>query len=136
MRTRLPLSEPARWTLVAGLLLLALSPHVTANDDTQSEQASSIDRKPLQTVVPVYPEKARRDRIEGEVQVCFEIARDGHTRRIAVRKSTHRVFEKPSIRAVRASTYEALPEGVELPVIKACRTFRFTLQLEVREAED
>jgi hypothetical protein len=53
-----------------------------------------------------------------------------------VRKSTHRVFEKPSIRAVRASTYEPLPEGVELPVIKACRTFRFTLQPEVREAED
>jgi TonB family protein len=91
---------------------------------------------PLLTVMPDYPETARRDRIEGEVQVCFEITRDGHTRRIAVRTSTHRLFEKPAIRAVRASTYVPLSKNAVLSGIKACRTFRFTLEPVVVETDN
>lgn len=94
------------------------------------------ERVPLFTVIPDYPKVARRDRIEGEVQVCFDITRDGRTRRIAVRKSTHRVFEKPAIRAVRVSTYEALPDDTEMSGIKSCRTFRFTLEPVVLETPD
>ena len=90
------------------------------------------DRKPFHGGT-YYPKKARRDRIEGEVQVCFEITRNGRTRRIAVRKSTHRVFEKPAIRAVRASTYEPLPDDAAMSGIKSCRTFRFTLEPVVQE---
>jgi len=89
---------------------------------------SGTDRVPLHTVVPEYPDIARRDRIEGEVQVCFEITRDGRTRRIAVRRSTNRLFERPAIRAVRASTFHPVPKDVALPGIKACRTFRFYLE--------
>ena len=94
---------------------------------------ASTDRKPVHTVVPDYPESARRERIEGEVQVCFEITREGRTRRVAVRRSTHRVFEKPARKAVKQSTYAPLPEDAELPVIKACRTFRFSLEPVVTE---
>ncbi|MGI9236963.1 MAG: energy transducer TonB [Woeseiaceae bacterium] len=94
------------------------------------------ERVPLFTVIPDYPKVARRDRIEGEVQVCFDITRDGRTRRIAVRKSTHRVFEKPAVRAVRVSTYEALPDDTEMSGIKSCRTFRFTLEPVVLETSD
>ena len=94
---------------------------------------SSSDRMPLHTVVPEYPEEARRERIEGEVQVCFEITREGRTRRVAVRRSTHRIFEKPARQAVKQSRYAPLPEDAELPVIKACRTFRFTLEPVVTE---
>lgn len=88
---------------------------------------------PKFTFIPGYPKVARRDRIEGEVQVCFEITRDGRTRRIAVRNSTNRVFEKPAIRAVRASTYEPLPPDAAPAGIKACRTFRFSLEPVVVE---
>jgi len=86
------------------------------------------DRVPVYTVIPEYPKVARRDRIEGEVQVCFEITRKGRTRRIAVRRSTHRLFEKPARRAVKESRYAPLPDDAALPTIKACRTFRFTLE--------
>ncbi len=96
-------------------------------------ETATTDRKPAYTVVPDYPELARRDRIEGEVQVCFEITREGHTRRVAVRKSTHRIFEKPARRAVKQSTYLPLPEGEAAPAIKACRTFRFSLEPVVTE---
>jgi TonB family protein len=84
-------------------------------------------RKPRLTVVPVYPELARRERVEGEVQVCFTVDRKGNTHRVRVRKSTNRIFEKPSILAARASTYEPLPEDKEMSGIKTCRTFRFHL---------
>ena len=93
-----------------------------------------VGRKPLFTLMPDYPKIARRDRIAGEVQVCFDITRDGRTRRIAVRRSTNRIFEKPAIRAVRASTYVPLPDDAVVSGIKACRTFRFTLEPTVVEA--
>jgi TonB family protein len=88
---------------------------------------SDYDRQPLHTVVPEYPEKARQERIEGEVQVCFDITREGFPRRIAVRQSSHRYFEKAARKAVRRSTWQPVPKGQDLPAIKACRTFRFAL---------
>ncbi len=62
--------------------------------------------------------------------------RDGKTRRVAVRRSTNRVFEKPARDAVRASTYQPLRDDEKLSGIKTCRTFRFTLErIEIDEAE-
>jgi len=89
---------------------------------------SSTDRIPSHTVAPEYPRKARRDRVEGEVQVCFDVNREGRTRRIAVRNSTHRAFEKPSIKAVRASRFRPIGKDEPLPAIKSCRTFIFSLE--------
>lgn len=107
------------------LLLLVANPESVA--DGVSRTDSATDRVPLHTVIPDYPRIARRDRIEGEVQVCFNITRSGYPTRIAVRRSTHRIFEKPSRKAVRKSTW--LPIGKDDPMsgIKACRTFRFNL---------
>jgi TonB family protein len=89
---------------------------------------SSTHRIPVQTVAPEYPRIARRDRIEGEIQVCFEVDRGGRTRRIAVRTSTHRIFEKPSIKAVRASSFRPIGKEKALPPMKSCRTFIFALE--------
>ena len=65
--------------------------------------------------------------LEGDVQVCFNVDREGRPYRIAVRTSTNRVFEKPAIRAIRASRYQPLPDSQPVPAIKTCRTFRFRL---------
>jgi TonB family protein len=115
-----------RYRLPALLLLWATGiaadePSVTYLED------ESHERVPLNTVAPVYPSVARRDRIEGDVQVCFKVDREGRPFRIAVRTSTNRVFEKPAIRAIRASRYQPLPDGQPVPAIKTCRTFRFRL---------
>lgn len=91
-----------------------------------AEQANK--RMPTSTVAPVYPPIARRDRVEGEVQVCFNVDRKGRPYRIAVRRSTNRIFEKPSMRAVRASRYAPVPDEQEVPAIKTCRTFQFRLE--------
>lgn len=114
-----------------GILVFLMATGSSA-DDEDSYLARVIDsgteRTPELTVAPKYPRKARRDRIEGEVQVCFEIDRKGRPRRVAVRTSTHRQFEKPSVKAVKASTYKALDKDEAVPQIKACRTFIFTLE--------
>ena len=111
-------------------MLFLVVPVLAAEPEQQRAQMidSDSDRVPLHTVVPIYPDKARRDRIEGEVQVCFDVDRKGRTRRVAVRRSTHRVFERPSIRAVKTSTFRPLNDGQALQPIKSCRTFLFSLQ--------
>ncbi len=116
------------WMLLF-VLLVTGSAMADGEDILRAEVVdSSGDRIPYHTVAPKYPRKARRDRIEGRVQVCFDVDRDGRTRRIAVRNSTHRTFEKPSIRAVRASTFRALERDDPLQAIKSCRTFIFALE--------
>ena len=127
-----------RLLLIVGLLAGAAQ---SAATDEATRYAriidSNMDRIPLQTIAPEYPRKARRDRIEGEVSVCFDIDRSGRTRRIAVRRSSHRLFEKPSIRAVRASTFRPLQDHEPLPAPKACRTFIFSLiPIELSEPLD
>jgi TonB family protein len=109
--------------VVAAWLLTA----VAVAEDGVEQVDSDTDRVPRHTVIPEYPEVARRDRIEGEVQACFEISRDGHPQRIAVRRSTNRLFEKPARKAVRKSTWVPLERDQESSGIKACRTFRFSL---------
>jgi len=133
-------SQPMRRTrglakvLVLTAIAFAYTPTTHAEDDQESSPAAADgERIPSHTMIPEYPAIARRDRIEGEVQVCFNISRDGKTRRIAVRKSTHRLFEKPAIRAVRASNYAPILDDMEVPGIKTCRTFRFTLEPVVVE---
>ncbi len=115
--------------LIQIALLTMLGTVATADEDatvtTVPDDAG--DREPLLTMVPVYPEKARRARVEGEVQVCFNVSRTGKTSRVAVRSSTNRMFEKPSRNAIKASTYHPLAADKTLSGIKTCRTFKFHL---------
>lgn len=104
--------------------------------DAVEQVDSSTDRVPQNTVVPGYPDVARRDRIEGEVEVCFDIARDGRPQRIAVRRSTNRLFEKPARKAVRNSTWVPLKKDEQDSGVKACRTFRFSLVPVPKEQQD
>jgi len=117
----------SRNLLSVALLLLALP--VSAQDDSSITHLldPAAERRPLQTVVPVYPERAVTDRVQGDVEVCFNVDREGRTSRISVRQSSHRMFEKPSTLAVRASSYMPLKEHEILSGIKTCRIFRFRL---------
>ena len=114
------------WLSVVSLLCAAS--HAADETRVTHLEDNSHQRIPLNTVAPAYPPVARRDRVEGDVQVCFHVDRKGSPYRIAVRTSTHRVFEKPAIRAIRASRYQPLPEDQAVPAIKTCRTFRFRLE--------
>ena len=110
------------------LFVLGVPAFVAAEPNVTHFADQDGDRIPVNTVAPVYPAVARRDRVQGDVEVCFNVDREGRPFRIAVRTSTNRVFEKPSIRAVRASRYQPIADDAEVPVIKTCRTFRFRLE--------
>jgi TonB family protein len=113
--------------LVLGVLVAASTAFAQEGSELTHLMDDSGDRKPLQTIVPVYPQRALEDRIQGEVEVCFNVDREGRTSRIAVRHSSNRLFEKPALLAIRASSYTPLPAGKPLSGIKTCRTFRFLL---------
>jgi len=116
-----------RLRMLAAVFAMAVAAQADDDPDMTYLQDDTGERRPVHTVVPVYPELARRERVEGEVQVCFNIDREGRPHRVRVRSSTNRIFEKPSVLAVRASTYQPLPEGEKPSGIKTCRTFRFRL---------
>lgn len=115
-----------QWVTVSLLMLIVVA---SAEEDTALTHLldPAAERVPLHTVVPVYPKRALQDRIQGDVEVCFHVDREGRTSRIAVRRSSHRMFEKPAIQAVKASSYQPLSEDEVMSGIKTCRTFRFRL---------
>ena len=98
----------------------------TPADAPAADTAESPKREPEITQFPVYPALARRDRIEGEATVCFKVAPDGRVLEADVASSTHEIFEKPALKAIKASTFEPLAPGEEL-VPTICRTYRFRL---------
>jgi TonB family protein len=97
------------------------SPGDTYISDTQRE------RTPAVTAFPKYPYVARRDRMEGETTVCFTVNSQGQIIRPGVRSSSHKIFEKPALEAIRASTFEPLEPGETKSNLKTCRIFRFRL---------
>ena len=111
--------------MTRSLLFIAVLAFADAGMSDVAEEP--VERQPLQTVVPVYPERALQERLQGEVEVCFNVDREGRTSGIAVRSSSDRIFERPAILAVRASSYLPLTADKKLPGIKTCRTFRFRL---------
>ena len=116
------------WLILTALFFAAVV--CLADDDSIVARVidNNIERHPTLTVAPEYPRKARRDRIEATVQVCFEIDRQGRPRRVAVRNSTNRAFESPSLKAVKASSFRPLKDDQKLQSIKSCRTFIFSLE--------
>ena len=112
-------------------LLLVLLPafFLQAEENTAAKIVDELsDRVPLVTAAPQYPNIAKRDRIEGEVKVCYLVDKHGQPYRVGVRNSTHRTFERPSLRAVKASTFVPLKPGEKVSSVKTCRTFRFQLE--------
>lgn len=111
------------------LLLLLPAACLQAEENAAAQIVDEMsDRVPLITAAPQYPENAKRDRIEGEVKVCYLIDKHGRPYRVGVRTSTHRTFERPSLRAVKASSYAPLKSGEQPSSLKTCRTFRFQLE--------
>ena len=113
--------------LFAAVLLLSRLACADGNADASRFFDSSSERSPAVTAFPKYPSVARRDRIEGETVVCFTIDARGRIVRPSVRRSTHRIFEKPAMRAIKESSFTPLAEGEKPATAKTCRTYRFRL---------
>ncbi len=123
----------------ASVLLSALifAPYLcaVANTPTAPYEDRLVDKpsagftppKPALTITPSYPSKALGRALEGKAVVCFDVDKRGHTVKANVLETTHRLFRKPSLIAVRKSTFDpARLNGA--PVSAAmCRTYFFRL---------
>jgi TonB family protein len=120
-----------RGTALALLVAAGLLPPIALAQDEEEKVShftdSSSDRPPAVTAFPKYPSVARRDRIEGEAMVCFNIDARGRVLRPSIRRSTHRIFEKPAMTAIRRSSFTPLAVGEKTAAAKTCRTYRFRL---------
>ena len=108
-----------RWILAAALAVLPLVSAATVGDN------SSI-RKPVLITTPEYPKKAFRARVQGDVEVCFEILTDGKVYKPYISSSSDRVFNRSALRAIRSSRFEADPGGER--ATRGCRVYRFRLK--------
>ena len=123
-KNRIPLSLVAAVGMLSGSIAHALQ------EDTGVVRHfidTSTDRVPALTAFPRYPSVARRDRIEGEATVCFNIRANGRISRPVVTEYSHRIFSKPSLRAIKKSSFEPLGPGQLLKTARTCRTYRFRL---------
>jgi TonB family protein len=102
-------------------------PAQQALQDATHIRDSETDRTPSLTAFPKYPSIARRDRIEGEATVCFNIRADGKISRAIVTDRSHRIFAKPALRAIRKSNFEPIAPGQVVATTRACRVYRFRL---------
>ena len=114
--------------LTTGLLLASLAMAQQQSTSVTHFLDSNTDRVPLLTAFPPYPSIARRDRIQGEATVCFKIKQDGRITRAKLKVSTHRIFRRPVLRAIKKSTFEPLAPNQVLATARTCRTFRFRLE--------
>lgn len=89
---------------------------------------SSTDRTPAKTAIPNYPRIARRDRIEGDATVCFRIDLNGRIRSARIENYSHKIFRRPSLKAIRDSSFEPLRPHQILSKTRTCRTYRFRLE--------
>ncbi|MDA0679804.1 MAG: energy transducer TonB [Proteobacteria bacterium] len=87
----------------------------------------NTDRSPAVTAFPKYPSIARRDRIEGETTVCFKIKANGQISRPVVTESSHRIFARPALLAMKKSSFEPVGPGQIVGTARSCRIYRFRL---------
>lgn len=122
---------------VAALMLFA-SAAVLADepvDRTYYLSDSSTERTPAKTSFPTYPRIARRDRIEGDCTVCFRISIDGRIHAVKVKHYSHRIFRRPALRAIKASSFEPIRPNELLQTSRTCRTYRFRLEPLVADTQ-
>ena len=115
-------------TLLLRLLVVVTVFLPFAAGRTQAQLVDSpLEGTPTLTAFPEYPAAARLDRLEGEATVCFTIDSEGGVNRPRIRSSTDKIFEKPTLKAIRESTFQPLEAGQVEALRPVCRTYRYLL---------
>jgi TonB family protein len=87
--------------------------------------ASQPERAAAITVLPAYPADEQADRAVGETTVCFDVDSRGRVARPSVSSSTHESFERPAIKAIRASTFMPIAKDRIRSGSAMCRVYNF-----------
>ena len=90
-------------------------------------QVEVAERRALKTLLPSYPAKALRERLEGDVQVCYVVDTNGNVHRPRIAATSHRWFNRAAIRAARGFRYEPADPGAANSRANLCSTIRIRL---------
>lgn len=103
----------------------ASGPQNAANDDAEVI--------PLNNVLPVYPDSARRRGIEGYVELAFTITATGRVENVRILESSpNRVFDREARRAALRWRFAPRREGGQLVAREAVKRLEFRLEKEGR----
>jgi TonB family protein len=114
------------WPVVA--LALIAGGYAWADEAAYRDIPSSApqpERMPAITALPEYPAEAQRDWAGGETTVCFDVDSRGRVVRPSVSNSTHESFERPAIKAIRASTFMPIAKDRIRSGSEMCRVYQF-----------
>ena len=60
--------------------------------------------------------------------MCFKVDVRGKIRAVKMKNYTHRIFRRPALRAIKASSFEPVRPHEVMSVSQTCRTYRFRLE--------
>ena len=116
-----------RWPVVVLALIAGGHSARRGSRISRYPASGSPERTPAVTAFPEYPDEAQRDRVEGETTVCFDVDSRGRVVRPGVSSSTDRIFQRPAIKAIRASTFAPIAKDLIRSGSEMCRIYRFDL---------
>ncbi|MEM9533369.1 MAG: energy transducer TonB [Pseudomonadota bacterium] len=99
-------------------------------DFVPMEHADSVDSPPIPIKVPTagYPRDAIRRELSGAATACFTVDRKGRVRNPSVVETSHELFRKPTLKAIRKATFKPARLGADSVATSYCRTYRFSLE--------
>lgn len=102
---------------------------VPAAQSAQSAQSNDAEVIPLNEVLPVYPDSARRRGIEGYVKLAFTITASGKVENVrVVESSPANVFDREARRAAVRWRFTPRNEGGQSVAREAVKTLQFRLE--------
>ena len=107
----------------------ASAPAASAAQSAQSAPSNDAEVIPLNEVLPVYPDSARRRGIEGYVKLAFTITADGKVENVRVMESSPKnVFDREARRAAVRWRFAPRNEGGRAVAREAVKTLQFRLE--------
>lgn len=107
----------------------ASAPAASAAQSAQSAPSNDAEVIPLNKVLPVYPDSARRRGIEGYVKLAFTITPDGKVENVRVVESSPKnVFDREARRAAVRWRFAPRSEGGRAVAREAVKTLQFRLE--------
>ena len=105
------------------------APAASVAASTQAAPNNDAEVIPLNEVLPIYPDSARRRGIEGYVKLAFTITADGKVENIRVLESSPaNVFEREARRAAVRWRFSPSSENGQLVAREAVKTLQFRLE--------
>ena len=126
-------AAPSLQGLTAQAAVPAPAAPAAASQAAQSAPSNDAEVIPLNEVLPVYPDSARRRGIEGHVKLAFTITTDGRVENVRViEASPANVFDREARRAAVRWRFAPRTENGQLVAREAVKVLQFRLEKKGR----